>query len=174
MSVFVCTNVCVTEWDEDALASLRAAVHRGDGAGGFGVLRERPLEPVLQYAGDVLVAALGERVAGAEALARECVEQLDRRDLPGDAELADEVRAALGDRARLAGLPVDLGAVAAAMDGGLHVLDVERGDVLPVDEGGDGVPIPPCVLPEGEDARRGAARRWLAGQGFRPVPRRTL
>ncbi|MGP4026640.1 hypothetical protein [Actinomadura sp. 3N407] len=166
----------MTEWGEDALASLRAAVHRGDGAAGFRMLRERPLEPVLQYAGDVLVAALGERVPGAEALARECAEQLERRDLPGDAELADEIAGALGARPEsgLMGLSVDLGAVAAAMDDGLHILDVERGDVLPVDEGVDGVPIPPCALPEGEDARRGEARRWLAGRGFRPVPRRML
>ncbi|MFS2294308.1 MAG: hypothetical protein FWJ90_16710 [Actinomadura sp.] len=58
------------------------------------------------------------------------------------------------------------------MDDGFHVLHVERGDVVPVDEGGEGVPIPPGALPEGEDARRGATREWPARQGYRPVPRR--
>ncbi|TDC76536.1 hypothetical protein [Actinomadura sp. 7K507] len=154
-------------WDGEALARLRAAVHQGDGAAGCDVLRGRPMRPVLQYAGDVLVAALAQGVAGADALARECVQELRRRGAPGDAELADEVAGV----SRLAGLPVDLGAVAAAMDDGFHVLDVERGDVIPVDEGGEGLPIPPGVLPEGEDARRGVARRWLAEQGFRRVRR---
>ncbi|TDE18809.1 hypothetical protein [Actinomadura sp. 6K520] len=152
-------------WDEGALARLRSAVHRGDGAGGLDVLAGRPLRPVLQYAGDVAVAARG--LPGGEVLARECAEELRRRGAPGDAELAAEIAGDSG----LAGLPVDLGAVAAAMDEGFHVLDVERGDVVPMDEGGAGVPIPPGALPEGEDARRGVARRWLAGQGYRAVPR---
>ncbi|GAA0572847.1 hypothetical protein GCM10009546_39460 [Actinomadura livida] len=155
----------MAEWDGEALARLRGAVHRGDGGRGLEVLAGRPLGPVLQYAGDVAVAARG--LPGGAALARECVEELRRRGLPGDAELADEIEGVSG----LAGLPVDLGAVAAAMDDGFHVLDVEYGDVVPVDEGGEGVPIPPGVLPEGEDARRGAARRWLAEQGYRAVPR---
>ncbi|XRQ11431.1 hypothetical protein ACN3XK_11255 [Actinomadura welshii] len=160
----------MAEWDGEALARLRAAAHLGDGTAGCEVLRGRPLRPVLQYAGDVLVAALAQGVPGAEELARECAAELRERDAPGDAELAAEIAGDTG----LAGLPVDLGAVAAAMDAamadGLYVLDVERGDVLPVGEA-DGPVIPPGVLPEGEDARRGAARRWLAGQGYRVVPR---
>lgn len=166
------------EWGEEALARLRAAAHRGDGAAGVRVLRVRPLGPVLQYAGDVLVAALAAREPGADTLARACLEALDGRDLPGDAELAAELAAALGARpaSGLVALPADLGAVAAAMDDGLHVIDLERGDVLSADEAGGEherrwLPIPPGALPEGEDARRGAARRWLAEQGYRPVPR---
>ena len=169
----------MTEWGEDALARLRSAVARGDGAAGLGVLRERPLMPVLQYAGDVLVAALAQGVSGAEAHARECLKELEGRDLPGDAELAAEIAAALGLRpaSGLADLPVDLAAVAAAMDDGFHVLDfhvldLERGDVLPAGELPDGLPVPPDAPPGGEDARRGWARRWLAEQGLRPVPRR--
>lgn len=173
----------MTEWDEEALARLRAAAHTGDGDAG--VLRGRPLRPVLQYAGDVLIAALAE--GGADArLARECLAELRERDSPGDAELAAELAAALGERPAgpLAPLPVDLGAVAAAMDGGDQVLDLARGDVLhsddlpPAGEAGEPwgsgrwLPIPPAALAEGEDARRGAARRWLAGEGYRPVPRR--
>ncbi|TDD63878.1 hypothetical protein E1293_42310 [Actinomadura darangshiensis] len=164
----------MAEWDEDAWARLRAAAHRG--IGDAEVLRGRPLGPVLQYAGDVLLAALTQ---GGEVreLARECVAELRGRDLPGDAELAAELGAALGmcQAPERAPLPVDLGAVAAAMDdafrdAGLHVVDLECGDVLPADEG-NGLPIPPADLPENEELRRGAAREWLAEQGYRPVPR---
>jgi hypothetical protein len=169
LTVDVGTNVCVADWDEDALARLRGTAHRG--LGDVGVLRGRPLTPVLQYAGDVLVAALGQ---GREVrdLACECLEELRGRDLPGDAELAAELAAALGVRPAggLVPVTVDLGAVAAAMDDGFQVLDPESGDVLPADEG-NGLPIPPGALPEGEDARRGFAREWLAEQGYRPVPR---
>ncbi|WP_433464284.1 hypothetical protein [Spirillospora sp. CA-128828] len=156
-------------WGEQDLARLRAAAHRG--LGDAGVLRGLPLPPVLQYAGDVLAAALAQG-GDVRNLACECLEELNRRRLPGDAELAAELGAALEVNAPtgLAPLPVDLGAVAAAMDDGFHVLDLERGDVLPEIEG-NGLPIPPGVLPESEDARRGAAREWLAEQGYRPVPR---
>lgn len=161
--------MCVTGWGEEALARLRAAAHRG--VGDAEVLRGRPLVSVLQYAGDVLVAALAQG-RDVRSLALACLDALEERGLPGDVELADELADALGVRAPtgLAPLPVDLGAVAAAMQDGFQVLDPERGDVLPADEA-DGLPVPPGVLPEGEDARRGAAREWLAGQGFRPVPR---
>lgn len=173
-------------WDEDALAGLRAAVARGDGAAGAAVLAGRPLRPVLQYAGDALVAALAQDVPGADERARACLAELQERGAPGDAELAADLAAALGGAGApgLRSLPVDLGAVAAALDadpaGGPWLLDLERGDVLPADEvvpdtecGGDGrwLPVPPAGAPEGEDARRGAARRWLAEQGFRSVPR---
>ncbi|RSN64243.1 hypothetical protein [Actinomadura sp. WAC 06369] len=174
-------------WDEDALAVLRAAVARGDGAAGAAVLAGRPLAPVLQYAGDVLVAALAEGVPGADERARACLAELGERGGPGDAELAAELAAALGDGPGpgLAPLPADLGAVAAALGadpaGGPWLLDLERGDVLPAEEaagdaecGGDAgrwAPVPPLGAPEGEDARRGAARRWLAEQGRRPAPR---
>src|SRR5690606_208193 len=144
----------------------RAAAHLGDGAGGCEVLRARPLRPVLQYAGDVITAALAQGVPGAEALARECADELRRRGGRRDAELAAGIEGDTG----LPGLRVGLGAVAAAMCGGFHVVDVDRGDVLGVDEG-EGLPIPPAALPEGEDGRRGAARAWLARQGYRVVPR---
>ncbi|GAA1779073.1 hypothetical protein GCM10009735_06630 [Actinomadura chokoriensis] len=160
------------------MARLRAAVHAG--RGDVSVLRGRPLRPVLQYAGDLFVAALSQPPADV-GLARACLDELRERDLPGDAELAADLAAALGEGygEPLVPLPVDLGAVAAALEDGEQVLDLERGDVLhatevPDDEceGRRWRPIPPAVLPEGEDARRGAARRWLAGEGYRPVPRR--
>ena len=173
-------------WDEDALARLRAAAARGDGAAGVAVLAGRPPGPVLQYAGDVLVAALAAGVPGADGRARACLAELAARDGPGDAELAAELATALGgEPAALEPLPVDLGAVAAALAAdpadGPWLLDLERGDVLPADEaghdaecGGDGgrwAPVPPVGAPDGEDARRGAARRWLAERGRRPAPR---
>ncbi|MFI0479557.1 hypothetical protein [Actinomadura sp. 9N215] len=218
----------MTEWDEEALARLRAAVHRGDWAAGLEVLRDRPLEPVLQYAGDVALTAVargraegarlaqaeGARLAQAEGarLAADCRALLAERGHPGDTELAMELATELAAEARaepttelaappghtphaaLLPLPVDLGAVAAAMDDGFHVLDLERGDVLAADELPDDeaqtqaqaqtqlqphgaerwLAIPPGSPPEGpesEDARRGVARRWLAEQGYRPVPR---
>ena len=170
-----CLYKChVTEWGGEALARLRAAAHTG--SGDAGVLRGRPLKPVLQYAGDVLLAALAKGEADPE-LARECRDDLLERGLPGDAELAAELAAALGARPAepLEPLPVDLGAVAAAMDDGGHVVDLERGDVLPACEAEDvpgrWLPVPPGVLPPEEDARRGAARAWLAERGYRPVPR---
>ncbi|KAB2354500.1 hypothetical protein, partial [Actinomadura montaniterrae] len=64
----------MTGWDEDALAGLRAAVARGDARAGLALLAGRPLGPVLQYAGDVLVAALAEALDGADAAARACRE----------------------------------------------------------------------------------------------------
>ncbi|HEU5024814.1 MAG TPA: hypothetical protein VFV01_07810 [Spirillospora sp.] len=171
----------MTGWDEDALAGLRAAVARGDARGGLALLAARPLGPVLQYAGDVLAAAVAESLDGAEAAARACLDELDARGLPGDAELATELAAALDGRpSGLATLPVDLGAVAEALEAGpadgLWLLDLDRGDVLAPDEppGGEGrhLPIPPGA-PAGapEDERRGRARRWLAEQGLRPAPR---
>ncbi|RKS76571.1 hypothetical protein BZB76_1927 [Actinomadura pelletieri DSM 43383] len=174
----------MAEWDGEALARLRSAVHRGDVDAGLDVLRERPLAPVLQYAGDVAVAAVAQGRIEGTWLAAECRALLAERALPGDEVLAAELAAPPEHGAALVPLPVDLGAVAAAMDDGLHVLDLERGDVLPLDEvlfdevpddepqnAGRWLPIPPAVLPEGEDARRGAGRAWLAGQGYRPAPR---
>ncbi|MGH3242069.1 MAG: hypothetical protein ACRDNL_16970 [Spirillospora sp.] len=176
----------MTEWDEEALARLRSAVHRGDWAAGLEVLRDRPPGPVLQYAGDVALTALAHDRARGARLADDCLARLVDRNWPGDAELAAELSAMLSDSPgrALRPLPVDLGAVAAAMDGGFHVLDLERGDVLAADElpqdepqeyGAERrLPIPPGALPEepgGEDARRGTARQWLAEQGYRPVPR---
>ncbi|MFI0367381.1 hypothetical protein ACH35V_05850 [Actinomadura sp. 1N219] len=171
------------EWDVEALARLRSAVHRGDWAAGLELLQGRPLEPVLQYAGDVALMVVARGQAQGACLANDCRALLADRGWPGDAELAAELaeHRGHGSGMTLFPLPVDLGAVAAAMDDGLHVLDLERGDVLAIDELPDAetladdesrwLPIPPGILPEGEDARRGAARRWLAEQGYRPTER---
>ncbi|WP_157610266.1 hypothetical protein [Spirillospora albida] len=164
----------MSDWDEGALGRLRAAAHRGDGRGGVAVLAGRPLLPVLQYAGDVLVAALAQDVPDAEKLVRQCLAELHRRGSSGDRELADEVAGALdGAGTRLEPLPVDLGAVAAALEDGTQFLDLVRGDVVDEihDEFGRWLTIPREDIGDGEEERRGAARHWLASRGFRAVPR---
>ncbi|HEX2312472.1 MAG TPA: UPF0158 family protein [Thermomonospora sp.] len=160
----------MTDWDGAALGRLRAAVHRRDGAEGVDLLRERPLDPVLQYAGDVLVAAVRAQVAGAEPLARACLESLTGRGLPGDAELAGDLTAALGlgPAADLAEVPVDLGELGSELDaepegemeGEVYVVDLLRGDILPVGElnGEDTGEVEPAF---DEIDERYDAARWL-------------
>jgi hypothetical protein len=129
----------VGDWDRAALERLRSAVYRHDGAAGVAVLRSRPLVPVLQYAGDVLVDALAQGVPDAPERARRCLDELTGRGLPGDAELARELSAALGlpreDSAPVP-VPVDLGALGTELDGEPdgdgYVVDLKTGDVLPV------------------------------------------
>ncbi|WP_026415806.1 hypothetical protein [Actinomadura oligospora] len=131
-------------WDADALAELRAAAFRGDGAAAFGMLRNRPVEPVLQFAGDLLTAALREGRTEAEPLARRCLDALDARDAPGDALLAATLRQALDARSADASqpdgdaqpVPVDLGALAYALADGdpITILDLRTGDLLAEDD----------------------------------------
>ncbi|GAA2622611.1 hypothetical protein SMC26_01185 [Actinomadura fulvescens] len=132
----------MTDWDEGAREALRGAASLGRGAAGVELLRVRPLEPVLQYAGDVLVAALGQTVPEARPLAEKCLQALDARGEAGDRELAEQLVQALGDGAgegeRLAPVPIDLGELAGALYGrlgdGPFVLDLALGDVVPADE----------------------------------------
>ena len=179
----------VADWDEDARAELRAAAHRRDARRGLAVLGGRPIGPVLQYAGDVVLAALEEALPGADRLARACAEGLTARGGPGDAELAAELRAALaGTATPLEDAPVDLGVLGARLDAdpseGVHVVDLRTGDIdtdpPPFDTaGGPGRVL--TFVPEGprgtgggpadEEAQRGRARAWLAAHGYRPGPR---
>ncbi|MFC4910312.1 hypothetical protein [Actinomadura gamaensis] len=128
----------MASWDADALSELRAAVFRGDGAAALGVLRNRPLAPVLQFAGDALARALAEGERDAEPLARKCREALESRAAPGDAVLARKLARALGDAPHDGTeiVPVDLGALAYAMEEGdpLTILDLRTGDLLTEDE----------------------------------------
>lgn len=147
----------VASWDADALVELRAAAFRRDGAAGFAVLRNRPLAPVLQFAGDLLADALHEGEADAEPLVRTCLDALDGRDAPGDALLAETLRQALHnppegthDAVRpvpadavqpvpddgVPSVPVDLGALAYALAEGdaVTILDLHTGDLLAEDE----------------------------------------
>lgn len=155
------------DWDRAALDALREAVSRRDGAEALEWLRTRPLAPVLQYAGDALVAALEQRVEGAEPYARRCLDELAGRGLPGDAELAGELSAALGIsgvRKALTAVPVDLGQLGEQLDGepdgDAYVVDLESGDVLQVGEvNGEETGTPePAFDPQDEAYDPG---RWL-------------
>ncbi|RMI40054.1 hypothetical protein EBO15_27850 [Actinomadura harenae] len=140
----------MASWDADALVGLRAADFRGDGAAAFGVLRNRPLGPVLQLAGDLLADAVREGRAEAAPLARACLDALKARDAAGDALLAATLQEALnghphGDGHRHGDghpqddarpVPVDLGALAYALADGdpITILDLHTGDLLAEDE----------------------------------------
>ncbi|MEW2358045.1 hypothetical protein [Spirillospora sp. NPDC029432] len=182
----------MAEWDEDALALLRAAAYRRDPAAGLPLLADRPLGPVLQYAGDVLVAALerdGPGAAGAVRLARECAAELTGRGLAGDAELAAELAGALaGEPPELADAPVELSMLGLLMDAdpaeGAQVVDLRTGDIGPDIAVGDEPRRWLMFWPQGpagsaeasgsaefaEEERRGRARQWLAAHGFRSRP----
>ncbi|WP_207401106.1 hypothetical protein, partial [Actinomadura roseirufa] len=116
---------------------------------------------------------------------RACRSALAVRDLPGDADLAADLAAALDGvpAPPLAPVPADLGAVAAALEGDApSVLDLHRGDVLDRADSATApecgtddarwLPIPPSTPPGAtEDASRARARHWLATHGYRPTPR---
>jgi hypothetical protein len=116
---------------------LRAAVFAGDGAALAGLLRQAPWpEHALQLIGDGLLAAVDQRVDGAERLARECVTALRERDWEGDQELADVLDARLGGPAPLLRpLPVDLDDLSSVLEGdpvqGGGRIDLSTGDVWP-------------------------------------------
>ncbi len=101
-------------WDRDALGELRGAVRRRDGTAVVVALEGGELDDVLQLAGDGLLAATTQDVPGADALARACAERLRRRDLAGDAELADALEGRGGD---LRPLPVDLDELTTILEG---------------------------------------------------------
>jgi hypothetical protein len=183
----------VGDWDEDARGRLRAAAYRRDGRAGLDELAGRPLEPVLQLAGDVLIAALRDGAGEAAELARTCADELAKRGRDGDAELAAELGATLnGTTTDLVEVPVDLGTLGSRLAAdpaeGVHVIDLRTGDI---DE--PGPEFDPdserydagrwlTFVPEGpreadedaEDAERGRARQWLAAHGYRPGLRRFL
>jgi uncharacterized protein YciI len=109
------------------------------------LLADREMEPVLQHAGQALLAELGLDTALATPYARRCVEHLQARLWEGDAHLAAELRDALGehvgaDESGLAGwplekAPVDLVELADGLDGdpgqGAGVVDLRTGMVWP-------------------------------------------
>ena len=117
---------------------LRGALARGEGAAVVHLLGSRPWpEDCLQLAGDGLRVALGQHVAGAEDLARECVTMLRAREWDGDDDLADALEAQLGTGpARLLRpLAVDLDELAMVLEGdplqGGGRIDLISGEVWP-------------------------------------------
>ncbi len=102
-------------WDPAAVAELRGAVARRDGAAVLAALEGRRLADVLQLAGDGVVAAREQGVPGADALASRCAAELRARDLPGDVELADTLEGRSDPALRA--LPVDLDELTSVLEG---------------------------------------------------------
>jgi uncharacterized protein YciI len=161
-------------WDAEAFAALRA------GKGVVFLLTSRPLEPVLQHAGQALLADLAVGTAGANCAER-CVHGLEDRSWEGDAQLALELRAALGEQVSgeppwpLEAAPVNLADLAEHLDGdpgqGSGVVDLATGMVWPpgiMDYDYD----PPPELDQ--DSADYDENRWLffspeSGEGYRDM-----
>jgi hypothetical protein len=126
--------------DREQRAQLRGAVYRRDGAEVVALVRAGHLlddDDALQLIGEGLVAALGERVDGAAAVAADCASKLRERGWVGDDELADQLEALLGKRPTpmLRPLPVDLEELAGILEGdptsGGGRIDLRTGEVWP-------------------------------------------
>ena len=121
---------------DDRLTSVRIAVNTGNGEALVALLESGPWpDNTLQLIGDGLIAALGQRVGGAAALARRCVDLLRERDWTGDEELADQLDGVTGAAATplLRSLPVDLEELAGVLEGdpmdGNGRMDLATGEV---------------------------------------------
>lgn len=152
-------------WDKAAVQELRGAVYRGDGQAVLAALRERPLESVLQLAGDGLLVALRQQTGGARELAGACLDALRERMAEGDEELAEELAAALGGAVLMRRpVPVDLDGLSSCLESspvnGGGRLDVETGEIWSAEaeglDGGEGL-----GLGEDEPADFEDSDRWL-------------
>jgi len=114
-------------------------MYRGDGEAIVAALAVRDVQECPQVAGDALLIAMAQQVAGAGVLATRCAAVLADRDWAGDPELAAQLHAALGTGADVGSLlpevNVDLEQLAdvlganAAHGGGR--LDLRSGEVVP-------------------------------------------
>lgn len=109
----------VDQWDKGHVQELRGACYRRDANGIVEALRGRPINDVLQMAGDGLLVALDQHAPEAAELAAECETALRTRDWQGDEELADQLSAALGHgpTPMLRPLKIDLEEVAELLEG---------------------------------------------------------
>jgi uncharacterized protein YciI len=126
-------------WDLDSFHALSA------GKGTVFLLASRPLEPVLQHAGQALLAELSSASPGARPCAQRCADELQERFWEGDQQLALELRHALGEQVSagefgvpawpLETTPVNLADLADHLDGdpgqGYGMVDLQTGVVWP-------------------------------------------
>ena len=169
--------VADTGWDTESYRTLNA------GKGTVFLLASRPLEPVLQHAGQALLAELASGSAGAESCARRCARELEERSWEGDRQLALELRHALGEQVTAGeyGVPawpldksaVDLAELAEHLDGdpsqGHGAVDLQAGMVWPA---GITDYDPPAELDQ--DSADYDEARWLyfspeSGPGYRDM-----
>lgn len=127
------------DWDLEAYGALRAAVFSGDGQAAMDLLADRVPTEAAQLAGDGLLLAVEQHVAGATALARELADDLRGQFDPGAIALANELDAVCGDdpAADLTPVPVELDELSMHLEssddlagGRLHL---PTGRVWPVD-----------------------------------------
>lgn len=169
----------VDQADEGLIRRLRAAVYARDGASVVGVLRDAVIAEVPQLAGDGLVIGLGQRVPGADRLARSCITLLRERASEGDDDLAAELEAALGagPQPLLRPIPVDLDELADALEGDPMLsggrLDLRTGDI------GPGAIYASAVFVDEVDGEDDEEGRWLdveplgSGEAYRDMERFT-
>ena len=150
---------------------LRGALARGEGAAVVALLGSGPWpEDCLQLAGDGLRVALGQHVAGADDLARECVARLRAREWDGDDDLADVLEAQLGSGpARLLRPPaVYLEELAMVLEGdplqGGGRIDLISGEVW--SQAALEYAVEVGVIDEDDDDP--ARWLWVDGEGSRP------
>ena len=117
---------------------LRAAVYRADTDALRVALNDGAWpENALQLLGDAVLKVARQRPDDIGTAARRCVAALRDRDWEGDADLADQIDAALGWRPTLLlkGLPVDLEELAGVLEGdpltGGGRIDLHTGEVWP-------------------------------------------
>jgi len=124
---------------DEPLTDLRIAVNTGNGEALVALLESGPWpDNALQLVGDGLIAALGQHIGGAAALAHRCVDLLRERGWTGDEELADQLDGLTGAGATpllrpLPISPISLEELAGVLEGdpmdGDGRLDLRTGEV---------------------------------------------
>ena len=126
-------------WDTESFNTMN------NGREVLSLLAAREMEPVLQHAGQALLAELGSNAATAAPYARRCVQHLQERLWEGDDQLAAELWHSLGEQVSAGeyGIPawpletavVNLSDLADELDGdpsqGAGVVDLQTGTVWP-------------------------------------------
>lgn len=112
-------GVVAEEWDEDGLRAVRGALHAQDGVALLAALRRGPAREVLQLAGDGVAGAAVLGLPTAAEMAALFLGARQERGFRGDEELADRLRAAMGDAAipLLRPLAIDLEMLAMLLEG---------------------------------------------------------